>query len=1131
MQKYLTRQNLRVMKLLVLFLTVVCLQVHAIGYSQGVTLRKKNASLEKIFEDIYKQTGYQFVYTFDLMHQANKVTIDAKDTPLKEVLESCFKDQPFTYMIIGDAVIVKRKPKVESPPMETTAPIEISGKVTDSLGNPLIGVTIKATQGGTGAVSGASGNYSITVPDDAVLEVSYVGYQTQEIPVNGRTRIDIVLRESISELNQLVVVGYGTQKEANLTGSVTQIDVSSLGDRPVSDIASALEGVIPGLNISSTLGGEMGVEKDINIRGVGSLSGGSPYILVDGVPMSLNEIDPSEIQTVTVLKDAAASAIYGARAAYGVILITTKRGKKNSKPIVSYSGNIGWQGPTMLPRLANSLDFANAINYASQNSGADAVFDDDIIEKIKEYQKDPKHTPGLQPIPGTDTWAGTGGGGKGYSNANTDWYKVYFKNMAFRQHHNLSLRGGGEHSTYYVSMGVLQQDGLMNFANDGYTRYNIVSNLRMDPAPWITASLNVRFISALNKYGGTRAGIPEDVWPTMPVYTPNGDIAYNALKILAKGGEESVRRNKVIITPELNFKLTDDWNLTANFSYFATNGQSMQVDKVVYDSSVTGKPIVNYLSTFSQVTRNMSHEEYMSGNVFSNFTKQFGNYFLNVMAGFQLEKDDYKELSGWKKDLVSSQVTSINAATGDYGVGDRLSQWATEGIFGRINFNYKGKYLLEVDGRYDGSSKFAEGHRWGLFPSASVGYVISKEDFWQPLAGVIDFLKLRASYGALGNQSVPGNLSYVVVPVHSNLGYIFDGVRPTYADAPGLGSYGLTWETAKTTNFGIDVRALESKLSLTADVYDRRTVNMFGPGESLPNVLGTGVPQANNATLATKGIELTIGWQQVINDFNYSVRLVYSDNRSKVLEYNNPTKILNTFYQGMTLGEIWGFQSAGLFQTDEEVAKSPGQTQLFGKWGPGDMRYKDVNGDGEISYGKNTATDPGDQVVIGNSNPRSALGLSGFASYKGFDLSFFFQGILKRDVILDNAVLFGFSPKGIQHGTIRDYQLDFWSPDNQNAFYPKPYVTDENAKNQLPQTRYLTSGAYLRLKNLQLGYNVPSQLLNKVGARRLRIYLSGENLLTFTGLPNGVDPETTYGTTESVYPVSRVLTIGCQVSF
>jgi hypothetical protein len=306
---------------------------------------------------------------------------------------------------------------------------------------------------------------------------------------------------------------------------------------------------------------------------------------------------------------------------------------------------------------------------------------------------------------------------------------------------------------------------------------------------------------------------------------------------------------------------------------------------------------------------------------------------------------------------------------------------------------------------------------------------------------------------------------------------------------------------------------------------------MFGPGESLPNVLGTGVPQANNATLATKGIELTIGWQQVINDFNYSVRLVYSDNRSKVLEYNNPTKILNTFYQGMTLGEIWGFQSAGLFQTDEEVAKSPGQTQLFGKWGPGDMRYKDVNGDGEISYGKNTATDPGDQVVIGNSNPRSALGLSGFASYKGFDLSFFFQGILKRDVILDNAVLFGFSPKGIQHGTIRDYQLDFWSPDNQNAFYPKPYVTDENAKNQLPQTRYLTSGAYLRLKNLQLGYNVPSQLLNKVGARRLRIYLSGENLLTFTGLPNGVDPETTYGTTESVYPVSRVLTIGCQVSF
>lgn len=1027
-------------------------------------------------------------------------------------------------------------------PATVSQGISVTGHVTsseDGMTLPGVNVVIKGSSRGT--ATDIDGNYAIAVPSpESILVFSLVGYETAEVTVGDKTLINVVLKPSISALDEIVVVGYGTQKAENLTGSVATVDLETLGKRPVTDVASLLQGVAPGLNIrpSNDLGGEPGAAMNIDIRGIGSLSGGGPFILVDGVPMDINRISPNDIETVTVLKDAAASAIYGARAPYGVILITTKSGKKNQKTALTYSNNIAFRSPTTLPRLANSLGFARALNYGAQNSGAEAIFSEEMIQHIIAYQQDPDNYPGLQVIPGTNAWAGTGGSGSNYKNANTDWYDVIYKDWAFQQNHNISLSGGAEKTAYYLGMDIAEQQGSMNFANDRYLRYGLTSNLSVDPVSWMTVTLRTKFIHADNRYPMGQSSEPSKeqfnidlarAWPVTPLYTPNGDLSWNFVNVLANGGKDRRYENSLIITPEIDVRITDDWDITANFSYQSIDQKSLFVTNKIFDHLTDGTPVPNYLRTFDMVERGMSRDEYYSSNVFTTFTQQLNRHNIKLMVGGQAEKSKYEGLSGWKRDLISPSVESIKSATGDFSLTDDLSHWATLGVFGRFNYNYEEKYLLEINGRYDGSSRFGTGRRWGFFPSASIGYNISKEDFWEPLAYTVNNLKFRASYGNLGNQNVANYLHYILIPVSTNLGYIMDGQRPVYASAPGLGSLGLTWETSSTINFGLDAGLFQNKLNLTLDLYNRKTKNMFGPGESLPNLLGTRVPQQNNATLETKGIELTMGWKQAINELNLDLTLIYSDNKSTVLEYNNPTRILNTYYEGMTLGEIWGFESDGLFQSAQEVTEGPDQSELYGNWQEGDVRYKDRDGDGRVSYGDNTRDNPGDQMVIGNSNPRHMWGFRAFANYKGFDLGLFLQGVAKRDDILDDNVFFGFSPNGIQHTSLRDYTLDYWTPENGGAYYARPYITDENTKNQYPQTRWLQDASYIRLKNVQLGYTAPGALLDKIKIQKIRLFLSGENLLTFTKLPKGVDPENSYGT-EKDYPLSRVLSFGIDIT-
>lgn len=1020
----------------------------------------------------------------------------------------------------------------------------VSGAVTDEAGNPVVGATVIVKGTLLGTITDSEGNYSFNnVPENGVLVFSFVGMLTQEIEIGDQPRINVTLELDAIVLEEVVAVGYGTQKKVNLTGSVATVNTDRLEGRAITNTASALQGLIPGLNVrpNNNSGGEPGAEMNVNIRGTGSINGGEPFVLIDGVPGNLNTISQNDIESISVLKDAAASAIYGARAPYGVILITTKQGKKNQKVKANYSNNLGWNTPTHLPKLANSYDFATSLNIAASNSGSTPVFNDEQIQNILNYMEDPDNYPGVQPNPSNpNVW-----GDYGLTNANTDWYDVYFKDWAFQQNHNLSISGGSQTAAFYLGFDIIDQEGALNFANDKYSRYNLTGNLSVDPSDWMTLGVKIRVNSSYNNYPmgeGSKEGIFTNIsraWPTEPVYTPNGDYYMQALSrvpILANGGYDKRYNDRIVVTPNVELRITKDWKINADFTYSTNNYKQNFFQDRITGFAVDGITILDHPSrNFTQISQTMSQSRFFSTNVYSTFSKQFNRHFINILLGGQSELDQYFSLEGWKRDLLTPNIQAIRAATGTFDVTDRINHWSTLGAFARFNYNYQEKYLIEMNARYDGSSRFGEGKRWGLFPSASVGYNVSKENFWEPIQGVVNSFKLRVSYGSLGNQNVSNYLHYVLIPVNSELRYIIDGERPLYAVAPGLGSTGLTWETSNTVNAGLDAAFLSNKLTFTLDVFDRRTEDMVGPGEALPNLLGTAVPKQNNANLKTTGIEFTTVWRQAVNDFSYDLTLIYSDDKTTILDYNNPTKILTTFYEGMVLGEIWGYETLGFFVSEEDVSGSPDQSQLFANWRPGDVKYNDLNDDNVITRGDNTADNPGDRKVIGNSNPRHAFGFIANASYKGFDFSMFWQGVGKRDIMLETNTFFGFASNGIPHISLKEPALDFWTEENTDAYFARPYLTNENDKNQVTQTRYLQSAAYLRLKSLQLGYMLPPQITSKVKMESIRVYFSGENLLTFTNLVEGIDPEATYGTSGRssgrVYPLSKTMSFGIQVSF
>lgn len=1031
----------------------------------------------------------------------------------------------------------------------------ITGMVSDSEGQPISGVTVAVRGGSASVQTDSEGQFRISVPNtQATLTFTSLGYLTLDYPLAGKSQANVQLTPSAHDLEEVVVVGYGTQKKVNLTGSIDVIGGERLTNRAANNVADLIKGASPNLNIAMNLrGGEPGAVSSWNLRGMGSIQGdASPLILVDGVEMNINNVDPESIESVSVLKDASASAIYGSRAPFGVILITTKKGSKGDKVSIQYTDNLAFNSPLKVPSFIDSYTWATAYNQANANAGLTPVYSDEQVARIRgyidgtfPYEYDPEN-------PIDNIWAGRRNG-----NANNDWPHLLIRDFSFNQKHNLNVSGGNEKNQYYLSGGYVHQNGMYRWGNDHYKRYNFMSNFSSRITPWLGFNSSVKYAAGQTDFpmGETTVGrehfFREMIMfaPMMPFYNINGSVQSPLVRLLQGSGRDVSHTNDFFVTLGGELEPIEGWKTTFSYNYNnqgirnTTNPRPVMVELGTGDFGNVGKPSSGYTSLFSQ-------NIYTLINGVTSYETTVDRHYFKALLGYEQEYRYYTGLSASGTNLISNEVPSISTSLGEKTVQDDIYHWATRGMFGRLNYNFDEKYLLEFSARYNGSSRFDEHSRWGFFPSGSVGYNISREAFWDSLRPYVTSLKVRASYGSLGNQNVSNYLYLPTIPVLNELGWIIDGARPPYASVPSLISDQLTWETITTFNAGIDAAFLNNRLNLTFDWYNRVTTDMLGPSITLPYPLGATTPPSNNAELSTKGFELVLSWEDNISPrFSYNASLTLGDSRTQILEYRNDKGLVDTWYAGKTVGEIWGFVSDGLIQTEGEYMAD--QSKYYARWSPGDMKYRDLNGDGVINDGQRTLNDHGDLTVIGNDQPRYNIGITGGFKWGQFDFTMFWQGVGRRDYFPDlgSTLFWGMTNAWASSGLYKDSpNLDYWRPadesnilgPNTEAYLPKPYFTAETNKNRQIQSRYLLNAAYLRLKNLQVGYSVPTGFLKKYAISNVRVYFSGENLLLLTRLAKIYDPETmfasdpNYGgylTSGVIYPISRSLSFGLNITF
>lgn len=1042
--------------------------------------------------------------------------------------------------------------------------LSVKGRVVDKLEEPVIGASVLVEGTSNGTVTDLNGDFTLpNIPSKGKIKISYIGYMTQVIPVNDRKYIAVTLHEDAEMLDEVVVVGYGVQKKVNLTGSVSSVNGQELSRRPVANVTQSLQGMVPGLTVTNGNSGRPGASASLTLRGQGNLANtANPYVLVDGVEMNLSDVNPNDIENISVLKDAAACAIYGARAAYGVILVTTKKGEEG-KMRVSYQGTVGWSSPTVLPEMANAYDFALYFNEACANAGVAKQYSDEKLSLLQQYVKNPA---------GIDPWSELNGQNNlvaAFENTakgvgNVDYFKLHYKDAAFKQDHNLSLSGGSKKAQYYVSGGIYTEEGILRYADIDYKRLNFNANLTSQITDWLKMKVNTKFMHSDNNTPFGSGGLSEGFYhslarfrPTVSPIDPNGHFTeLTMIPYLQSGTYTKTENDRLTLTGGFEAQPIKDWRIFLDYTYRQGNQayQALNVAPMIpgLDNETLYKGTRSELGVADKgaFTRSMYQTRYQSINLYTNYLFSLADaHNFTLMAGYQEEDYNYSYMYNNVTDLISSTNPGLGLATGDKNISETRNGWATRGFFGRINYDYKGRYLLEANGRYDGSSRFASKNRWGFFPSVSVGWNIARESFMQKSADVISALKLRGSWGLLGNQSGAGLYTFASTMGVTSLGnfYFKDG-RDMYINAPGVVDPNTTWEKVESKEIALDFGLFGNALTGTFGVFQRDTKDMLGPTADLADIFGATVPNTNNACMRNRGWELMLNWRGKIgSDIDYSIGGSVADATSEVTAYENPTGTnpSGAWYVGRKVGEIWGYRAEGLIQTQEEADAYNAQYDLSylsgQKWTPGDVKYRDLNGDNKINNGTNVLGDMGDVTIIGNTTPRYEYTLNGSISWKGVSLSVMFQGVGKRDWNPGGAVYFwGCGPYA--QVTVFKEHLDYWREDNKGAYYPKPYTAGSGAigqyRNKTSQTadRYLQNAAYCRLKNLTLSYDLPSAWVKKVGFSKTQVFFSGENLLTFTKLAGMFDPEAVFTgngyTSEGGknYPMNRVLSIGLIVN-
>lgn len=1035
----------------------------------------------------------------------------------------------------------------------------------EATSEPLAGAAVQVKDSQNGTIADADGRFSISVSPGQTLLISYIGLIPQEILIKeGMKDLTIKMLSDAVDINEVVVVGYGVQKKVNLTGSVSSVKGDVLERRPVADAVQSLQGMVPGLLVSNSDGGRPGGAGTLTLRGQGNLdNNAAPYVLVDGVEMSLTDVNPSDIENISVLKDAAACAIYGARAAYGVILVTTKKGEEG-KTRINYQGTVGWSTPTVLPDMVNSYDFAQYWNAGVTNAGSPRLYSDEKLALLQQYINDPSSVDPWFELPANSNM------NPAFENSesgvgNVNYFDLHYKNWAFKQNHNISLSGGGKAAQYYISGGYYSEDGILRYADMDYKRYNFAANVTSQLTSWMKLKVNTKFMHSDQNTPFGDGGISEGFYhslarfrPTVSPVDPNGHFTeLTMIPYLQSGTYTNTQRDNMNITAGLDIQPVKNWFIFFDYTYKLGNKEyeALNVSPLIYgaDGVSTSKGVRAELgmSPDGKFTRSYDRTRYQSINLYTNYLFSLAEkHNFTVMAGFQEEDYEFSLMKNSITGLYSTSNPNVGMGTGDKTVIDTRNGWATRGFFGRINYDYDGRYLVELNGRYDGSSRFASGNRWGFFPSVSLGWNITREQFMSSVTDVLSNLKLRASYGLLGNQAGAALYTFAAtMELNNKLGnYIFSDGRHIFTRAPGVVNPTTTWEKVESKNIGLDFGFLGNSLTGTLDVFQRDTKDMLGPGVDFPDIFGADAPKTNNARMRNRGWELALNYRgQIGSDIQYTIGGSLSDATSEVTEYANPTGTnpKENWYTGKKVGEIWGYRADGLIQTQEEADAYNEKYDLSfisGKpWTPGDVKYRDLNNDNKINNGTNTLNDMGDMTVIGNTTPRYQYTVNGSISWKGISLSMMFQGVGKRDWDPGTGAYFWGSGPYAQVTVFKEH-LDYWSESNPGAYYPKPYIHTAGGvvpfrdKTMTTSDRYIQSGAYCRLKNLTVSYDLPTIWTNKVGMQKVQVFFSGENLLTFTKLKGMFDPEAIYTKNDYTseggknYPMNRVVSVGLVVN-
>lgn len=988
----------------------------------------------------------------------------------------------------------------------------ISGKITDENNQPLEGVSVNLKSGRAGTATDSNGNFSLNVPNsNGVLVISMVGYLQSEVAIGGNSTINVTLYKEAAGLNEVVVVGYGTQKKVNLTGSVSTISSKQIERRPNISTSNALQGLAPGVTVTSQTGSPGGDQGQIRIRGINSFGGSSsnPLVIIDGVAGSLDDVDANLIESVSILKDAASSAIYGSRAANGVILITTKRAK--DKLSVNYKGYVGKQTPTAIPKVTDGLTYMQVFNDASMNDNGTTIYSDQDIEDFRQkHAADP---------------------------SNYDWQDAIFQGSGLTHSHFVSVMANSGIVRVAPSLSYVEQEGLIK--NTNFKRYVFRNNLDITPSD----KFSIRFDVAVTNKDRRQIADEGTIWNylgRMPTNIPirygdkwsDGWVKINPVGYIAEGGNRKTNNLEFYGNLNLTYKPTKWLSLTGMVAprYLTRNNHVFTKSVMTYyeDGSEAGAG-----NTFTDLTESAYRYFYGTYMFQANAQKSFGNHNFSVLGGTSRETYDEKFLSGYRRDFTYDTYEVLNAGA-DNATKDNSgtqNQWALISAFGRFNYDYDGKYLFEANLRYDGTSRFIKNNRWAAFPSVSVGWVLSREAFMEDIADVVRMLKIRGSWGKLGNQNIGTSYYPFAEPLSlssvSMGGNIYQMVTQTTLSNPNL-----RWEETEMRGIGIDAN-LFNKLSFTFDYYDKTTDGILLKLNT-SQLTGLASPYQNAAVVSNKGWEVSARYDDKLGDIDFGIGFNLSDVKNRIVDMKGQTSgDLLRQQEGYAINSIYGYMANGLYQSQDEINNGPTQ---IGALKPGDVRYIDVAGavdaDGkDIPDGKITDAD---KVIIGSTIPRYTYGGNLDLGWKGIRLSAFVQGVGKADGYLNAHYVIPLA----NSSAVKPWQLDYWREDNRDAALPRVSVTSTN--NTQNSTLWMKSAAYLRLKNIQLGYDIPKAISKRLGLQSAFIYVNGQNLFTKTKFYEGYDPEINYnaGASDGVslgagnfYPQIKVFTFGIDIKF